>query len=48
MNTYTIIIDTNVFIASLRSRQGTSYAFMQHLHRPDIHIVMSVPLALID
>jgi putative PIN family toxin of toxin-antitoxin system len=46
MNTYRIIIDTNVLIASLRSRQGASYALMQQIHRPEIQIVMSVPLAL--
>lgn len=46
MNTYKIIIDTNVLIASLRSRRGASYALMHQIHRPEIQIVMSVPLAL--
>ena len=46
MRTYRIVLDTNVLIAALRSQKGTSYALIQHIHRPEIQIVVSVPLVL--
>jgi len=40
------VLDTNIIIAALRSQKGTSYALLQQVHRPEIEIVVSVPLVL--
>ncbi|MCL5885043.1 MAG: putative toxin-antitoxin system toxin component, PIN family [Deltaproteobacteria bacterium] len=41
-----IVIDTNVYIASLRSRRSASYRLFTMLDRDDIEINVSVPLIL--
>ena len=41
-----IIIDTNVLIAGLQSKQGKSYRLLQLLYEDKFKIAVSVPLAL--
>jgi len=42
----TIVIDTNVFIAALMSRQGASYRLLSLVGTKRFDIVLSVPLVL--
>lgn len=40
------VIDTNVLVAGLRSRRGTSFRLLQLLGDPRWHPCLSVPVAL--
>jgi putative PIN family toxin of toxin-antitoxin system len=46
MNVPQIVIDTNVFVAALRSQQGTSYKLLQLIDSGKFQINISVPLVL--
>ena len=44
--TYQVVIDTNVFISSLRSRRGASFLLLSILESNKFEINLSVPLVL--
>ncbi|MCU0427041.1 MAG: putative toxin-antitoxin system toxin component, PIN family [Candidatus Kapabacteria bacterium] len=44
MNSYHIVIDTNVIVAALRSQNGASFRLVQMLYREDIVLHLSTPL----
>ena len=46
MGSYTVVIDTCVFIAALRSRQGASFRVLSLVGTGKFDIVISVPLVL--
>jgi putative PIN family toxin of toxin-antitoxin system len=46
MATYQIVIDTNVFIAALRSRRGASHRLLMLLGSEKFNVNISVPLVL--
>jgi len=46
MAAWQIVIDTNVFLAALRSPRGASYQVLRLLGRGDFDIHLSVPLVL--
>jgi predicted nucleic acid-binding protein len=46
MAAWQIVIDTNVFLAALRSPRGASYQVLRLLGRGDFAIHLSVPLVL--
>ncbi|MHB1560499.1 MAG: putative toxin-antitoxin system toxin component, PIN family [Isosphaeraceae bacterium] len=46
MNTPTIILDTNVLVAGLRSRRGASFRLLQLIGTGRFEIVVSIPLVL--
>ena len=46
MKRFRVVIDTNVVISSLRSKQGTSYALMKHILHGSLEFVLSVPLVI--
>lgn len=41
---YRLVIDTNVIISALRSKQGASYKLMYQIVRSDLELYLSVPL----
>ncbi|MFW6457341.1 MAG: putative toxin-antitoxin system toxin component, PIN family [Planctomycetota bacterium] len=41
-----IVIDTNVFVAALRSTRGVSYKLLRQIGQGDFEIYLSVPLVL--
>ncbi len=41
-----IVVDTNVLISALRSRQGASYKLLSLIDSPKLEICLSVPLVL--
>ena len=46
MNAHQIVVDTNVFIAALRSRRGASYRLLTLIDSGKFHVNISVPLVL--
>src|SRR5439155_18488523 len=46
LNPFQIVIDTNVFVAALRSQYGASYKLFMLLNSGTFEINLSVPLAL--
>lgn len=41
-----VVIDTNVFVAALRSKKGTAFGVLQELQKEQFQIALSVPLFL--
>lgn len=41
-----VVLDTSVLVAALRSRDGASFALLQHLRDEDFTIAVSVPLVV--
>jgi len=41
-----VVLDSNVLVAALRSRQGASFEILNLLRRGRFEVVLSVPLAL--
>jgi predicted nucleic acid-binding protein len=41
-----VVVDTNVVVAGLRSRQGASFRLLSEIGRGEFEIALSVPLAL--
>ncbi len=41
-----IVLDTNILIAALRSRNGASFRVLQNVGRGRFEIILSVPLVL--
>jgi len=46
MHTYKIVIDTNVIVSGLKSKQGTSYALLLLIGKEKFECNISVPLVL--
>lgn len=46
MKIYQIVIDTNVFVSALRSKQGASYKLLKLLGKGKFKVNVSVPLIL--
>lgn len=46
MSKIQVVLDTNVFISALRSRQGASYKLLMLVGQADFEINLSVPLVL--
>lgn len=46
MTKFNVVLDTNVLVAAGRSRQGSSFAVLQHLRHGHFNALASVPLFL--
>lgn len=46
MNVIQIVVDTNVFVTALRSKQGASYKLLQLIKKGVFKLNLSVPLAV--